>query len=128
MLEYLLFYYYYVWNNILLALILDYLKALNILYHHYYCSKKNVTNITILLIPCLNALTSRLIWLWYRKFIRDGTKSLKINLKKLKEHIQILILIQESRKLTKKKVNDDYIILYHGNWISYSVEITFLPN
>ena len=44
--------------------------------------KKYATNITLIVILCLNESVSRLIRLRYRNFIRDATKNLKINKKK----------------------------------------------
>ena len=64
--------------------------------------KKNVTNITLILILCLNKRTSRLIRLRCRNFIRETTHTIKIN-KKRKEYNQILILNQESKNMKKTK-------------------------
>ena len=49
--------------------------------------KKYATNITLIVILCLNESVSRLIRLRYRNFIRDATKNLKINKKKEKSII-----------------------------------------
>ena len=34
----------------------------------------------------------------------------------------------KNTKVAKKKLNDDYIIIYHENRISNSVDVTILPN
>ena len=71
-------------------------------YSLFIVVKKYVTNITWLLILYLNESTSHLIRLRCCNFIRDATKTLKINKRRRKEYTQIFILIQEYESCKEK--------------------------
>ena len=60
-------------------------------------------------------------------FIRETTNTLKIDQKKARVKTDP-DFNSRIKNLTKKKLNDDYIIVYNENRISDSVQVTFLPN